>query len=132
LSPIVAFTITISSIIIMLVLNFWFKVKFFNYFLILLTSIGCVVFLLIYALPNILNRLLIFSGCILEIYFISPYLTLRISGVRILLNYFISLVLTVSVALLLSYLATKLQKLILSYNYKCKVAPKLGLEETHR
>ena len=120
LSPKVAVGIGVFSIIIMVALNYGLKIKYFNYFLILIFSLTVVMFLLGYKIPRVLNILLIFSGCILEIYLISPYLTMKFNSLPTYVNYFFSLFLTLFTALVLNYLANKLRMLLayIMYRYK--------------
>lgn len=113
--PEVGSAIAISSVMIMLELNVWFKIKFLNYILILLTSLGVVMFLLVNRLPRVLNSVLIFAGCVLEIYFISPYLSVRVGGLATSVNYLLCLFLTLGCALTLKYFADRLRELIPFY-----------------
>jgi len=83
-----------------------------NYFLILISSIFMVVYLLNKRLPGlVLKKVLSLSGCTIQIYFIHTYLFTKTITRQPVMNYAISMLIIIAVALCLSRITDKIRSM---------------------
>ena len=102
MSPTFCMALFAAACLLILLLN-TFDIRALNYTLVLIASIAIVGFLLNASLPTfILGKSLMLSGCLIQIYFIHPYLYLRSITQIHLINYFLSMVLIIGAALILN------------------------------
>ena len=111
ISPLVSFIIIFISIAIMGVINVKWNINEFNTILIIIVSIFSSYFLLNQRLPDfIFNKMLMFSGSVLEIYFIHTYLFVEFDNM--VLGFLFSTVVIVLVSLILNQLQNNYKVLI--------------------
>lgn len=100
------------SYILMVYLSSAVDFKSLNYLLINISSIAIVVYLLNKKLPSLfLEKTLVLSGCLIEMYFIHTYMFITPTSFYI-FNYLLSLLIIVATALMLSRLTAKIKNRI--------------------
>ena len=113
ISPTVCVILFAVSCLLMLFLNTVLDISSLNYTLVLIAALTIIGFLLNARLPVfILGKLLILSGCLVQIYFIHPYLYVSSIAGHPVINYVISLFIIILVALILSKMTTLLRTFI--------------------
>lgn len=110
--PWICLIITFISFCLLLSFNTILDYKPLNYGLILITSLSMIGYLLNKRLPNFgFQHTALLSGCVIQIYFIHTYLFVKLPAVSPVINYVISMLIIITVALGLSKLTEKLNPL---------------------
>jgi Acyltransferase family len=113
-SPTLCVTLFTVSCLLVLLLNTIFDISALNYTLVLLASISIAGYLLNARLPAfLLSKSLILSGCIIQIYFIHPYLFFRSITQMQVINYIFSMVIIIAAALILNRITIMLHNFII-------------------
>lgn len=109
--PFLSIGLCALSFFAMLVVNLVFKYGGMNFFFILILSISFLFsFLEISIRDSIYRYISIFSPCVLEIYLLHPYFSLKPTG-----NHFVNFLLSFVVVILLSMILNRFSKLTLNY-----------------
>lgn len=116
IDPRICIIIFCISCSLLVALNIAMNFNNLNYFFILFSSISIVAFLLNSKLPNfIINKLLLLSGCVMQIYFIHTYLFVHEITKYTVINFMISIIIIIFCAMLLnkvtSYLCVAMQNI---------------------
>lgn len=113
MSPPFCIALFTASCLLMLILNTITGISSLNYTLVLIASISIIGFLLNARLPTfILNKTLVLSGCMIHIYFIHSYLYVKSITSQPVINYAISMLIIIVVALILNKITTMLRTVI--------------------
>ena len=103
-----------ASCLVMMFLNIVYDFNLFNYVFILIASVSIIGFLLNKRLPKLaLNKVLLLSGCVIQIYFIHPYIFIKTLFRQPAINYVISLFVVITIAFFLSKISDKLSSVSL-------------------
>ena len=123
--PAFLLSLIFGATFLMIVLSLKFDTHIFNIFGIMVCSIATVYALLCCRLPEkLLKKLLVLSGCVMEIYFIHTYVFIKTSHLNRAGGYVLSIGLTILIALLLNKMSERL-RISLHYSLR-KVKLKTG------
>ncbi|MDL1969327.1 MAG: hypothetical protein LWW97_12535 [Deltaproteobacteria bacterium] len=112
ISPWICVFLTTISCLLLLSLNTVIDYNQLNDILIIVACISIIGYLLNKRLPNfIINKLLLLSGCVIQIYFIHTYLFVKLITKQPIINYLISMFVIITIAFLLSKISDKLSSL---------------------
>ena len=107
--PLLSLACFFISYILMFYLSLFLNYKSLNYFLVHVSSIAIVGYLLHKKLPTlIIEKILLLTGCVIEIYFIHTYLFIDPTRNHI-FDYIVSMLIIVTIAYLLSKVTAKLR-----------------------